>query len=67
MTLRSSARGVLKQELDAGRDAVAWAKRTKRGIVEYLEDRCEDKNTIHADLDRARWWPVVEETKEGQK
>lgn len=65
--LGSSARGVLKQELDAGRDAVAWAKRTKRGIVEYLEDRCEDKNTIHADLDRARWWPVVEETKEGQK
>ena len=37
--LGSSARGVLKQELDAGRDAVAWAKRTKRGIVEYLEDR----------------------------
>ena len=65
--LGSSARGVLKQELDAGRDAVAWAKRTKRGIVEYLEDRCEDKNTIHADLDRARWWPVVEETKGGQK
>ena len=65
--LGSSARGVLKQELDAGRDAVAWAKRTKRGIVEYLEDRCEDKNTIHADLDRARWWPVVEETKGGQE
>ena len=65
--LGSSARGVLKQELDAGRDAVAWATRTKRGIGEYLEDRCEDKNTIHADLDRARWWPVVEETKEGQK
>ena len=65
--LGSSARGVLKQELDAGRDAVAWAKRTKRGIVEYLEDRCEDKNTIHADLDRARWWPVVEKTKEGQE
>ena len=65
--LGSSARGVLKQELDAGRDAVAWATRTKRDIVEYLEDRCGDKNTIHADLDRARWWPVVEETKEGQE
>lgn len=65
--LGSSARGVLKQELEAGRDAVAWATRTKRDIVEYLEDRCGDKNTIHADLDRARWWPVVEETKEGQE
>lgn len=65
--LGPSARGVLKQELEAGRDAVAWATRTKRDIVEYLEDRCGDKNTIHADLDRARWWPVVEETKEGQE
>lgn len=63
--LGSSARGVLKQELDAGRDAVAWAKRTKRGIVEYLGQSSEDQ--IHADLDRARWWPVVEETKEGQE
>ena len=63
--LGSSARGVLKQELDAGRDAVAWAKRTKRGIVEYLGQSSEDQ--IRADLDRARWWPVVKETKEGQK
>ncbi len=63
--LGSSARGVLKQELDAGRDAVAWATRTKRGIVEYLGQSSEDQ--IHADLDRARWWPVVEETKEGQE
>ena len=63
--LGSSARGVLKQELDAGRDAVAWAKRTKRGIVEYLGQSSEDQ--IRADLDRARWWPVVEETKEGQE
>ena len=65
--LGPSARSALKQELDAGRDAVAWARRTKRDIVEYLEARCGDKNKIHADLDRARWWPVVEETKEGQK
>lgn len=65
--LGPSARGALKQELDAGRDAVAWATRTKRDIVEYLKDRCEDKNTIRADLDRARWWPVVEKTKEGQE
>ena len=63
--LGSSARGVLKQELDAGRDAVAWATRTKRGIVEYLGQSSEDQ--IRADLDRARWWPVVEETKEGQE
>ena len=63
--LGPSARGALKQELDAGRDAVAWARRTKRGIVEYLEQSSEDQ--IHADLDRARWWPVVEETKEGQE
>ena len=65
--LGPSARSALKQELDAGRDAVAWARRTKRDIVEYLEARCGDKNKIHADLDRARWWPVVEETKEGQE
>ena len=63
--LGSSARGVLKQELDAGRDAVAWATRTKRGIGEYLGQSSEDQ--IRADLDRARWWPVVEETKEGQE
>ena len=63
--LGPSARGALKQELDAGRDAVAWARRTKRGIVEYLEQSSEDQ--IRADLDRARWWPVVEETKEGQE
>lgn len=63
--LGSSARGVLKQELDAGRDAVAWATRTKRGIVEYLGQSSEDQ--IRADLDRARWWPVVEKTKEGQE
>ena len=65
--LGPSARSALKQELDAGRDAVAWARRTKRDIVEYLEARCGDKNKIHADLDRARWWPVVEETKEDQE
>ena len=63
--LGPSARGALKQELDAGRDAVAWARRTKRGIVEYLGQSSEDQ--IRADLDRARWWPVVEETKEGQE
>ena len=63
--LGPSARGALKQELDAGRDAVAWARRTKRDIVEYLEQSSEDQ--IRADLDRARWWPVVEETKEGQE
>ena len=63
--LGPSACGALKQELDAGRDAVAWARRTKRGIVEYLEQSSEDQ--IRADLDRARWWPVVEETKEGQE
>ena len=63
--LGPSARGALKQELDAGRDAVAWARRTKRDIVEYLGQSSEDQ--IRADLDRARWWPVVEETKEGQE
>lgn len=63
--LGPSARGALKQELDAGRDAVAWATRTKRDIVEYLEQSSEEQ--IRADLDRARWWPVVEETKEGQE
>ena len=63
--LTTSARGALKQELDAGRDAVAWARRTKRDIVEYLGQSSEDQ--IRADLDRARWWPVVEETKEGQE
>ena len=63
--LGPSARGALKQELDAGRDTVAWATRTKRDIVEYLGQSSEDQ--IRADLDRARWWPVVEETKEGQK
>ena len=63
--LGPSARGALKQELDAGRDAVAWATRTKRDIVEYLGQSSEDQ--IRADLDRARWWPVVEETKEGQE
>ena len=63
--LGPSARGALKQELDAGRDTVAWATRTKRGIVEYLGQSSEDQ--IRADLDRARWWPVVEKTKEGQE
>ena len=63
--LGPSARGALKQELDAGRDAVAWARRTKRDIVEYLGQSSEDQ--IRADLDRARWWPVVEKTKEGQE
>lgn len=63
--LGPSARSALKQELDAGRDTVAWATRTKRGIVEYLGQSSEDQ--IRADLDRARWWPVVEETKEGQE
>ena len=63
--LGPSARGALKQELDAGRDAVAWATRTKRDIVEYLEQSSEEQ--IRADLDRARWWPVVEETKGGQE
>lgn len=63
--LGPSARGALKQELDAGRDAVAWATRTKRDIVEYLGQSSEDQ--IRADLDRARWWPVVEKTKEGQE
>ena len=61
--LGPSARGALKQELDAGRDAVAWATRTKRDIVEYLEQSSEEQ--IRADLDRARWWPVVE--KEGEE
>ena len=63
--LGPSARGALKQELDAGRDTVAWATRTKRDIVEYLGQSSEDQ--IRADLDRARWWPVVEKTKEGQE
>ena len=63
--LGPSARSALKQELDAGRDTVAWATRTKRGIVEYLGQSSEDQ--IRADLDRARWWPVVEKTKEGQE
>ena len=63
--LGPSARGALKQELDAGRDTVAWARRTKRDIVEYLGQSSEDQ--IRADLDRARWWPVVEKTKEGQE
>ena len=63
--LTTSARSALKQELDAGRDAIAWATRTKRDIVEYLGQSSEDQ--IRADLDRARWWPVVEETKEGQE
>ena len=63
--LGPSARSALKQELDAGRDAVAWARRTKRDIVEYLGQSSEDQ--IRADLDRARWWPVVEKTKEGQE
>lgn len=63
--LGPSARSALKQELDAGRDAVAWATRTKRDIVEYLGQSSEDQ--IRADLDRARWWPVVEKTKEGQE
>ncbi|WP_423860057.1 Cas10/Cmr2 second palm domain-containing protein [Arachnia propionica] len=63
--LGPSARGALKQELDAGRDAVAWATRTRRYIVEYLGQSSEDQ--IRADLDRARWWPVVEKTKEGQE
>ena len=63
--LGPSARGALKQELDAGRDAVAWARRTKRDIVEYLGQSSEDQ--IRADLDRARWWPVVEKTKEDQE
>ena len=61
--LGPSARGALKQEPDAGRDAVAWATRTKRDIVEYLEQSSEEQ--IRADLDRARWWPVVE--KEGEE
>lgn len=63
--LGPSARSALKQELDAGRDAVAWATRTRRDIVEYLGQSSEDQ--IRADLDRARWWPVVEKTKEGQE
>ena len=63
--LGPSARSALKQELDAGRDAVAWARRTKRDIVEYLGQSSEDQ--IRADLDRARWWPVVEKTKEDQE
>lgn len=63
--LGPSARGALKQELDAGRDAVAWATRTKRDNVEYLKQSSEGQ--IRADLDRARWWPVFGETKEGEK
>ena len=63
--LGPSARGALKQEFDAGRDTVAWATRTKRDIVEYLGQSSEDQ--IRADLDRARWWPVFGETKEGEK
>jgi len=46
-------------ELDRVYDA------NKRGIVEYLGQSSEDQ--IRADLDRARWWPVVEKTKEGQE
>lgn len=61
--LGASARGALRQELEAGRDGVAWAKRTKRGIVDYLEQSSTQQ--IRADLDRARWWPVVE--KEGEE
>ncbi|EPH06018.1 hypothetical protein HMPREF1531_00666 [Propionibacterium sp. oral taxon 192 str. F0372] len=64
--LGPSARSALKQELDAGRDAVAWATRTGRPeTAKYLEGHCEDQ--VYADLDRARWWPVVEEIKEGQE
>lgn len=61
--LGASARNALRQELDAGRDGVDWAKRTKRGIVDYLEQSTDEQ--IRADLDRARWWPVVE--KEGEE
>ena len=57
--LGTSARGALRQELEAGWSVVAWAKRTKRGIVDYLEQTPEER--IYADLDRARWWPVVEQ------
>ena len=63
--LGPSARGALKQEFDAGRDTVAWATRTKRDNVEYLKQSSEGQ--IRADLDRARWWPVFGETKEGEK
>ena len=63
--LTTSARSALKQELDAGREAVAWATRTKRDNVEYLKQSSEGQ--IRADLDRARWWPVFGETKEGEK